>query len=62
MKIVTPSEPKGEKTLSQQALVEFKVAVDIWVDKMDDHDRQAAINYVRAHVALLAADAGITGL
>ena len=42
MRIVTPSEPAEKKILSEQALIEFKVAVEIWFRMMDDHDRQAA--------------------
>lgn len=45
MRIVTPSEPAEKKALSEQALIEFKVAVEIWFRMMDDRDRLLAVNY-----------------
>jgi hypothetical protein len=45
MRIITPSEPVGKKTPSEQALAEFKVAVDIWFARMDNTEMLAATNY-----------------
>jgi hypothetical protein len=49
MRIVTPSEPVAHKTPSQQALAEFKVAVDIWFAHMDPLDRLIAQTYAAGY-------------
>ena len=40
--------------MSERALVEFKVAVDTWLPKMDDEARREAVDYVIARRAGVA--------
>lgn len=44
---VSTAKPQPIKSKSEKALAEFKFAVDIWFDKMDDAAKRAAAAYVR---------------